>query len=301
MNAPARRLGAALLILLLTALPALAPAETMISYENRASFPAGAEYIDFGSVRVTDFDRLPAFLKKFPNLKRVDMFESPIAARRANALHDACPDIKFGWTLRITSRDHHEHRVRTDATAFSTLHNNRTAEHTDEELSVLRFCTELKALDIGHNAATNVDFLYSMPKLRVLIIALNRITDITPVASPTRLEYLEMFRNRVKDLSPLSKLKNLKDLNICYNSVTNVKPLRSLKNLERLWLNHAAFYRYGVPADLPEKTVNQLREALPGTKINETSSPTAGGWRTHPRYEVIERMFRLSKYIPFSD
>ena len=182
----------------------LAYAETQISYENRVSFPADAEVIDFGSVRVTDFDGLPAFLRQFPNLKRVDMFESPIAARRANALHDQFPDIKFGWTLRITSYDHHEHRVRTDATAFSTLHNNRTTEHTDEELSVLRFCTELKALDIGHNAVTNIDFLYDLPELRVLIIALNRIEDITPLASLTHLVYLEMFRNRVRDLSPLS-------------------------------------------------------------------------------------------------
>ena len=301
MSLPVHRLRAALLAMLLMALPAFAAAEKMISYENRVSFPADAEYIDFGSTRVTDWDKLPVFLKQFPNLKRVDMFESPIAARRANALHDACPDIKFGWTLRITAYDHHEHRVRTDATAFSTLHNNRTAEHTDEELSVLRFCTELRALDIGHNAATNVDFLYELPELRVLIIALNRITDISPVASLTHLEYLEMFRNRVKDLSPLSKLTSLKDLNICYNSITNVKPLYSLKNLERLWLNHAAFYRYGVASDLPQKTVDQLKKALPNTKIDETSSPTAGGWRTHPRYDVIERMFRLGEYIPLSD
>ena len=301
MNVPVRRLGAALLVLLLTAWPAFAAAGTMISYENRVSFPADAEYIDFGSVRVTDWESLPAFLRRFPNLKRVDMFESPIAARRANALHDACPDIKFGWTLRITSYDHHEHRVRTDATAFSTLHNNRTTEHTDEELSVLRFCTELRALDIGHNAATNVDFLYELPELRVLIIALNRITDITPVASLTHLEYLEMFRNRVQDLSPLSKLTTLKDLNICYNSITNVKPLYGLKGLERLWLNHAAFYRDGSPADLPKNRVQRLREALPDTQIDESSSPTAGGWRTHPRYDVIERMFRLGEYIPFSD
>ena len=279
----------------------LAYAETQISYENRVSFPADAEVIDFGSVRVTDFDGLPAFLRQFPNLKRVDMFESPIAARRANALHDQFPDIKFGWTLRITSYDHHEHRVRTDATAFSTLHNNRTTEHTDEELSVLRFCTELKALDIGHNAVTNIDFLYDLPELRVLIIALNRIEDITPLASLTHLVYLEMFRNRVRDLSPLSRLTELRDLNICYNSIDNVTPLYGLTGLERLWVNHARYYRYGAAADLPMGTVAALRKALPDTQIDEVSSPTAGGWREHPRYEVIQRMFRLGEYIPFSD
>ena len=295
-----RRFCALLLLAAALSLPALA-AEDTISYQGRVSFPADAEYIDFGAVRVTDWEGLPAFLRQFPNLKRADMFESPIAARRANALHDACPEIRFGWTLRITSRDHHEHRVRTDATAFSTLHNNRTAEHTDEELSVLRFCTELRALDIGHNAATKVDFLYAMPELRVLIIALNQVKDLTPVASLKHLEYLEMFRNRVRDLKPLSGLNALKDLNIGYNRVTDVTPLYPLTGLERLWLNRAGFYERGVPSDLPQEKLLELQKALPDTLIDSASSPTAGGWRKHPRYAVIERMFRLGEYIPFSD
>ena len=299
MTISVRRLAIVLTALLLAA--PLAFAGTQISYEGRASFPADAEYIDFGKVRITDWDGLPAFLRRFPNLKRVDMFESPIAARRANALHDACPDIKFGWTLRITSHDHHEHRVRTDATAFSTLHNNRTTEHTDEELSVLRFCTELRALDIGHNAATKVDFLYDLPELRVLIIALNQISDISPVASLKHLEYLEMFRNRVHDLSPLRGLTVLKDLNICYNCIENVQPLYRLKGLERLWLNHAQYYQQGVAADLPKVKITALQRALPETLINDSASPTAGGWREHPRYDVIVQMFKLGEYIPFSD
>ena len=292
--------GALLLLLLLLA-PLAARATGEISYEGRASFPADAEYIDFGPVRVRDWDGLPAFLRQFPNLRRVDMFDSPIAARRANALHAACPEIKFGWTLRITSYDHHEHRVRTDATAFSTLHNNRSTEHTDEELSVLRFCTELRALDIGHNAATNLDFLYSLPELRVLIIALNQVTDLTPVGSLTHLEYLEMFRNRVTDLSPLSGLTHLMDLNICYNRVEDVTPLYPLTGLQRLWLNHAQYYQYGDSApDLPKARVQALREALPDTQIDEVSAPTAGGWRAHPRYDVIFEMFKRGEYLPFS-
>ena len=290
------------LLLLAACLCGLARAEEgMVSYQGRVSFPLDAETIDFGSARITDWDGLPDFLRQFPNLRRADMFESPITARRANALSGQLPQIKFGWTLRITCRDHHEHRVRTDATVFSTLHNNRTTEHTDEELSALRFCTELRALDIGHNAATNLDFLYELPELRVLIIALNQVKDITPIASLTHLEYLEMFRNRVRDLTPLSGLTELRDLNIGYNRVTDVSPLYSLKRLERLWLHHAQFYQQGVPADLPAGEIARLRLALPDTLINDASSPTAGGWRSHPRYAVIERMFRLGEYIPFSD
>ncbi len=299
-----RRLCLVLAVCLLAAACAAPPgiAEAYISYEDKLSFPQDAEVIDFQDVRVTDWDGLPDFLRRFPRLTRVDMFASPIIPRRANALHDAFPGIRFGWTLRITCYDHHEHRVRTDATAFSTLHNNRSTGHTDEELSVLRFCTELRALDIGHNAATNLDFLYSLPKLRVLIIALNKITDLTPVASLTHLEYLEVFRNRVRDLRPLSGLTALKDLNICYNRIEDVTPLYALTGLERLWLNHAQYYQYGAAQpDLPKETVRQLRLALPDTLIDAQSSPTDGGWRDHPRYETLARMFRTGEYIPFSD
>ena len=298
-NAPFRLLAA-----LLTALAlfpaARARADHTVAYNETLRFDRSAEAIDFGTVRITDWDGLPAFLRQFPNLRRVDMFGSPIIPRRANALHEQFPQIRFGWTLRIVSYDHHEHRVRTDATAFSTLHNNRSTPHTDEELSVLRFCTELRALDIGHNAATRLDFLYDLPELRVLIIALNEITDLTPVASLKHLEYLEMFRNRVVDLSPLSGLDRLKDLNICYNRITDVSPLFPLTGLERLWVHYASYYQLA-DRNLPADQAAALRGALPGTLIDDVSSPTDGGWRSHPRYDVIHEMFRTGEYIPFPD
>lgn len=275
-------------------------AEEMVAYNEKLRFPRDAETIDFGAVRITDWDGLPAFLRQFPRLRRVDMFASPIIPRCANALHDAFPQIRFGWTLRIVSYDHHEHQVRTDATAFSTLHSNRSTPHTDEELSVLRFCTELRALDIGHNAATNLDFLYGLPELRVLIVALNQVTDLTPVASLTHLEYLEIFRNRVTDLTPLSGLRHLKDLNICYNRITDVSPLYALTGLERLWVHHAAYYNTA-ERNLSKAQLTALRQALPGTLIDDVSSPTDGGWREHPRYETLYRMFRAGEYIPFDE
>ena len=40
-------------------------------------------------------------------------------------------------------------------------------------------------------------------------------------------------------------------------------PLYGLKNLERLWLNHASFYKYGTPADLSKARIRQLKKALP--------------------------------------
>ena len=281
---------------------ACAIGEETVSLEGKASFPADAEYIDLGAARVTDWEAFPDFLSRFPNLRKVDMFESPIIRRRANALAERFPQIEFGWTLRIVAYDH-EHRVRTDATAFSTLHNNKTTEHTDEELSVLRYCKQLRALDIGHNQVTDLSFLYELPELRVLIIACNRVTDLTPVGSLQNLEYLELFKNRVTDLSPLSGLTRLMDLNFCYNKIEDVTPLYGMTSLRRVWCGRSAYYRYGdqKAADLSRETVGKLKEALPTAQIDAQSSSTAGGWREHPHYDVIYRMFKTGEYIPFEE
>ena len=295
-----------LVLILLLLLPLCAAADDRISYNNLISFPRNAETLDFGDVRVTDWDAFPDFLRQFPNLKKVDMFSSPIVNWRANELHDAFPDVKFGWTLRITCvLDHHQHFVRTDATAFSTLHGSKSREHNDTELAVLRYCTELRALDIGHNGVSDLSFLYDLPELRVLIVAINHISDLTPIASLKHLEYLEIFRNQITDLSPLSGLYSLKDLNIGYNMLTDISPLYSLGNLERLWLDRAAYYNYSeYGPDLPNEAeqVRLLREALPDTVIDCTSlHPTGGGWRKHPHYDAVFQTFKQGVYIPFED
>ena len=289
----------ALLLCLLLCLSAFA--EDRISYEGRISFDRNAEYIDFGETRVTDWNALPAFLSQFPRLKRVDMFSSPIVYWNANMLHDACPEIRFGWTLRITSYDHHQHLVRTDATAFSTLHGSKSTEHTDAEIAVLRYCTELRALDIGHNGVSDLSFLYDLPELRVLIVAINHVSDLTPIASLKHLQYLEIFRNQITDLRPLSGLKDLKDLNICYNMITDVTPLYSLTGLERLWVDRAAYYNYSESGpDLDDRAIAALRAALPDTEINDSSlHPTGGGWRQHPRYTTVFETFKHGVYSPF--
>ena len=288
------------LLVMAALLSACAGAEIIV-WDRNVSADTSAEHIDFGNTVIEDLELLESFLDQFPSLKKCDLFGNYMTHAWAEALSARYPGVEFGWTFRIMCTNKDPHIIRTDMTAFSTLHNNRTAEHTDEELSVLRFCTELRALDIGHNAATKVDFLYEMPELRVLIIALNQVKDLTPVASLKHLEYLEMFRNRVRDLKPLSGLSALKDLNIGYNRVTDVTPLYPLTGLERLWLNRAGFYERGVPSDLPQEKLLESQKALSDTLIDSASSPTAGGWRKHPRYAVIERMFRLGEYIPFSD
>ena len=193
-----------------------------------------------------------------------------------------------------------DHLVRTDATAFSTLHFSGAKVHGTNELSLLRYCRNLKALDIGHNAVDDLAWLRDLPDLRVLIVAINRVTDITPLADLKKLEYLELFNNQVTDISPLKDLTHLMDLNLSFNKIADFSPLYKMRSLQRLWL-HKAENRNGSGNGISQKTVDKLIKKLPGCQINYTSMPTLGGWREHPHYDVIKKMFQGSEYIPFID
>lgn len=269
-----------------------AGAET-VTFQGKVTAETTAEALDMGKIRVTDLEAFVGFLKKLPNLKKVDMFATRVKGAWIDRLAAEFPQIEFGWTMRIG-----DHDVRTDATAFSTLHNNSSPPHTQADFKYLKYCKNMVALDIGHNRVTDVSFLYDMPQLKYLILACNiNLTDITPVGSLQELEYLELFKNRINDISCLQNCKNLIDLNLCFNSISDYSSLTGLDKLERLWLYNSNNWNEKDP--VPAETMAALRTALPGCYLDSTSYSTDGGWRTHDRYYVIYHTFKNGVYTPF--
>ena len=172
-----KRLMIVVLAAMLAVMPVLADDAQYASFKGQ-KFSVDAEYINLGKTRVKseDMAEFTAFLKKMPNLKKVDMFEQPIGRTRRETLQEAFPDIEFGMTMIIGG----EHYLRTDATAFSTLHGfPGQIWHKSDDFSALKYCKNLYALDLGHNYIDDLSFLYDLPKLRVLILAKNEITDIS--------------------------------------------------------------------------------------------------------------------------
>lgn len=293
-----------LLLLLLLICPLLCRADA--TFEG-LSFSEEADYIDLGDVVVTDFEAFASFLERFPNLTQVDMWKNHMKAEQCEYLASRFPQIRWGWTMVIRNRDH-EHLVRTDYTSWSTLHSNKSAKHNSEDFSVLKYCWDLKALDIGHNNVTSLDFLYDLPNLRVLILACNAIEDITPVASLKKLEYVELFKNRIKDISPLEDLPHLMDLNLCFNYIKDLSPLLKLTTLKRLWL-----FSCEIPNKAPAgEQIEAIKAAFPNTTIDTTHYSTLGGWRKNgeepdPHYAVILQLFGSdhlhprTNYVPFGD
>ena len=155
---------------------------TLTIRKKSLTVPASSEYVDLGklSLRARDdeYQKLEEFISALPNLKKLDMYSTDIYRPRIEQLAERFPEIEFGWTMVIsctnyTHPERNAHRIRTDATAFSTLHNKYCTGHTGEDFSILKYCKNLLALDIGHNTTGDLSFLYDLPKLKVLIVAIN--------------------------------------------------------------------------------------------------------------------------------
>lgn len=269
-------------------------AETLEAFGMTVETDAETLDFDAAGINVTDAAALAAIIEQMPNLTEVRMFDSTMAQEDMETLFDAYPDVFFGFTLHLSV-----HTIRTDVTAFSTLHmsspTKQDPRHTSEELSILRMCKKLKALDIGHNTLTDINFLYELPDIEVLIISPNYgLTDISPVAACKNLVYLECFHTPITDLSPLADLEHLRDLNLTRcGMVTDLSPLYQLPNLERFWWGHM------------DKVTNdqrkKMRELHPDCKFVAVYDPTDGGWRNHPHQKEQAAFFRTGVYVPFAE
>ena len=250
--------------------------------------------LDAAGITITDPEEVAALIEQMPKLKEIRMYNSPMITADMETLFDRySPEVFFGFTVKIGP-----HEIRTDRTAFSTLHlagkMKDDERHTSEELYPIRMCSRLKALDLGHNYLTDIRFLNWLPELEVLIISPNYgLTDISPVANCKKLIYLECFNTPITDLSPLAELTSLRDLNLTRdNQITDISPLYELPNLERVWWGNTNH----VPAD--QKKI--MRQRHKGCKFVSVYDPTSGGWRKHSHFKELHEFFRTGEYTPLS-
>ncbi len=238
-------------------------------------------------------DQIELLIEAYPNIQTIDLYDTRLHRDDMLYLFDTYPDVHFGFTIRFA-----EHIVRTDATAFSTLHNNSSPQHTSQQIAYLRMCRNLLALDIGHNAVDDLSFLEDMPKLRILIVGRNPLKNTTPIGTLKDLEYLEMFSCWITDISSLVNCTKLIDLNITNNKIQDLSPLLEMPQLERLWINCARTRKEDLEL---KKMLPELRKALPNCEIDAVSLGTSGNWRFHPRYEIIYDVFNRGAWRAWDD
>lgn len=243
--------------------------------------------LDLNGKVVPDLDAFITQLESLPALKHVELCDSNLTNEQMEILMARFPQIKFVWKITLGLWT-----IRTDAVAFSTLKDGTINYRlTNEDTRVLKYCTDMVALDLGHNKVTDLSFLQYMPELRILILVDNWIgevaepylNDLSMLKYCPKLMYLEFFVGDVTDISVLAELKEMVDLNISYNPISDVTPLLNFPKLERLYLEHT---------NMTEADYNLLKETYPDAYIVYYGEGSVDqGWRTHDRYFAMIDMF----------
>lgn len=259
-----------------------------------------AETLDLTGLAVENSAALEDALAAFPHLKYVDLSDCSLPDETLAALreHLAERGVKVVWTLHLGRSGY---QVRTDAWAFSTRHSSKDPRLEDADVACLRYATELRALDLGHNWIFDVSFLEPMTELRVVILADNRFTDLSALAGKP-LEYLEIFNTKITDVEFLRGCDTLIDLNLCNTYVSDLSPLYDLKGLRRLWMGDAPNLTWAER----QRFLSHQEERLEAYNF-WTDIPTLHGWRGdddgepgHPRYEIVKAIFKEGVYYDFN-
>ena len=241
------------------------------------------EEIDISYLEVKDGGKeVLAAAKCMPNLKTLLMDSCGVRNEEMEVIRDALPDVEVVWRISFGL----SYSVRTNVERILASSPSTGGTVTNSDLEVLKYCTKVKYLDIGHNECiTDLSVVNYMPDLEVLIIAMNPLGDLSPLANCKHLEYLELFYSNTDDLSPLAGVKTLKHLNVGHCPyLTDISPIYDL-DLDRLYLG---VYQL---CPVPPEQVAHYRELHPDCEVDDTAweSSEAGWRRAHfPEGEELE-------------
>lgn len=244
------------------------------------------ENLDLSKHIITDKVAFKEALSRLKDLKTLDMSYTNFSNEELGSLREEFPNVTIDWVLFLSKWS-----FRTDVVSFSVLVRRFDYKRiTSDELEVFKYTKNIQTLDLGHQNITDVSAIAEyLPNLKLLILADNKISDITPLGKLEKLTYIELFLNKITDISPLANCKELRDVNICYNPrLKDITPLHELPNLERVWL---------VNLPISQKQISDLQKAYPNTQISLFGDgSTDGGWRTHPKYYEMIKMFKNRYY-----
>ena len=142
-------------------------------------------------------------------------------------LRDDFPDIKVVWRVFFGS-----YNCLTDTYKIWA-----TFSLTDNDLECLKYCTEVRYLDLGHSPFTSIDFVRYMPELQVCILAETMVQDLTPLRECPKITFLELFGNcRLSDITGVEALTNLEHLNMTRDRhVDDISAIIHLDKLQRMY------------------------------------------------------------------
>ena len=197
------------------------------------------------------------------------------------------PDIKFVWRLYIDG-----------GYPFDFLTDEEVLRLTyglnDENTKVLKYCTNVVYLDVGHNEAlTDISFVENMPRLECAIFSITSVSDVSPLKSCQNLTWVEFIDDtQLKDISPLKDIPSIRYLNIGRTSVSDISATDALPNLERF---------VAAKLDIPTDTQKHFQELHPDciAIFARDANPFGYGWRDNyygDFFEYYQHMRQVFHY-----
>ncbi len=257
-------------------------------------YSCDTQLLDFSGTEFTReaLEELEDAIALLPSLEKVEMHDTGLTNEALAALNQKYENVKVVWTVYFGPN--HFYKLRTDAEYFRASEFGVTPpDVTDADLPILAYCTEMRALDLGHEKVTDLSPLKSMTHLTWLIIAECPIENISPLSSLKELRYLEMFSTNVSDLTPLVKCPSLLALNCCYIKARQDgawKALSKMPQLQMLWY---------CSCPLSADQIRQLKAKNPDlvTFTLKGGESSGGSWRYNQLYRDMRDAFH-AMYMP---
>lgn len=113
----------------------------------------------------------------------------------------------------------------TDADTLRAVYNV-----TDETCGPMRYCEDVKYMDIGHNETlTDLSFIGYMPNIEVVIASGCAVKELVGFENCKKLTWLELaYCGKLENIDSLAGCESLTYLNLSFTKVSNFQPLDSL-------------------------------------------------------------------------
>ena len=253
------------------------------------------EVVDLRGSKYTLDEVKSALDEKLPqmkSLKKIDMCGCGLSNDEMEQLCKAYPDIKFVWIVHFKRWS-----VRTDAVVFSTLNGNGYECYDQKDYApVFKYCTDLRALDLGHSLIYDISPIASMKKLRAVILTDNKIHNIAAFAELKDLEFIEINVNRAESAEPLRNLEKLKYINFWSSKgMTDLSPLYNHPELKIAILHRT----------VPKAERERFRKSNPDCNTFfsvDYKLSTNAAWHKNPYSKKVKKAFKdWKKVVGFNE
>ena len=252
---------------------------------NGKLFKNTETHLDFTTVNFNGAEDLAEIVACFQDPQWVDVATHGFESVEMSELCERFPNTEFVWTVRIG-----KFSIRTDIEVFYGRSSGGDRLLRDGDLEPLKYCKNLRAVNISRQSLSDLSPLAELEQLEVLIISNNKISDLSPLEGLQNLKYLEAHNNYIKDLTPHTALQELRDINVMFNDIEDFSPLLKCGKLDRAYLSRNEGLENGV-------WQSELTAGLPKTQIDFDDS-NARGWQNHDRYDILDRIWTSTHMEP---